>query len=460
MQPLSLTEALASNIHELKDPATKTVKKSIPENIFVGIRNKSPDFILAPGDFSEYLDFVCSLLNYSASPSPSPFNDPTVAADILANPKAQKSITSLLNSSETHAIKLLDPGLPGRFISALPKSNDNAHGLSSDTLDAPIVLNMGGNAADLVFSPFWLASFKLPWGEVTDHLSVLVTNRGSKAHDWFMDALTRLGAQAFASTLTIQAAGLASQPAADEVIGKLVRFPLSPDSAETDNYISLSPVPSVTMVVEFNKRYFNAVAERKAKPKAELQNHVFGYPVTANVSVGGANPQNCGSVASMVNGKVKAFLGHIPSQSMIDGRKNGRLIAKLQSGSGSLLVVDKAAVQFLVKTPGTSKLRQNWESNLPDVIADILGGLISLRENGLPDEISEPRFCFTIERDFVTKTLAGDQQKRSLTPNDLHLLGLHVRDQIQYQIVKRTKGVGLDYERQEALYAVAIDLLR
>jgi hypothetical protein len=458
MRPLSLAEALASAIHELKDPATKAVKKAIPESIYLGIRNKSPDFILAPGDFSEYLDLVCSLLNYSASPSPSPFNDHLVATDILANPKAQKSITSLLSSSGSHVIKLLDPGMPGRFINVLPKSQDNSHGLSFDTLVAPIVLNLSG-AADLVFSPFWLATFKMPWGEITDHLSVLMTNRGSQAHDWFMDALAKLGAHAFASSLN-QAAALASQSLTDDVIGKLVRFPLSADAAATDNYMTLSPVPSASMVVEFNKRYYNAVAERKAVPKADLQKHVFGYPVTANVSVGGANPQNCGSVASMVNGKVKAFLGHIPSQSMIDGRKNGRLLAKLQSGSGSLLVVDKAAVQFLVKTPGTSKLRQNWESNLPDVIADVLGGLISLRENGLPAEITEPRFGFAIERDFVMKNLAGDQQKRSLTPNDLHLLGLHVRDQIQYQIVKRTKGLGLDYDRQEALYAVVIDLLR
>ncbi|WP_410951094.1 type I-F CRISPR-associated protein Csy1 [Pseudomonas sp. S1(2024)] len=458
MQPLSLAEALASAIHELKDPATKAVKKAIPENIYLGIRNKSPDFILAPSDFSEYLALVCSLLNYSASPSPSPFNDLVVATDILANPKAQKSIASLLSSSGTHVIKLLDPGLPGRFVDVLPKSQDNSHGLSSDTLEAPIVLNMSG-AADLAFSPFWLATFKMPWGEVTDHLSVLMTSRGSQAHHWFMDALARLGAQAFAGSLN-QAAALASQSFTDDVIGKLVRFPLSPDAAATDNYMTLSPVPSASMVVEFNKRYFNAVAERKAIPKAELQNHVFGYPVTANVSVGGANPQNCGSTASMVNGKVKAFLAHIPSQSVVDGRTNGRLIAKLQSGRGSLLVIDKAAVKFLLKTHPTSALRQNWQSNLPDVVADILGGLISLRENGLPTEVVEPRFSFAIERDFVMKTLAGDKQERSLTPNDLHLLGLHVRDQVQHQIVKRTQGLGLDYDRQETLYAVVIDLLR
>lgn len=64
----------------------------------------------------------------------------------------------------------------------------------------------------------------MPWGEVTDHLSVLMTNRGSQAHNWFMDALTKLGAQAFASSLN-QAAALASQSFTDDVIGKLVRFP-------------------------------------------------------------------------------------------------------------------------------------------------------------------------------------------------------------------------------------------
>lgn len=460
MQSLSLSDALASKIHEIIDQAKKTVKKSIPENIFVGIRNKSPDFILAPVDFSEYLDLVCSLLNYSASPSPSPFNDRVVARDILLNQKSQKTISTLLGSIETHAIKLLDPGLPGRFINALPKSIDNNHGLSFDTLDAPTVMNMGGNAADLVFSPFWLASFRMPWGEVTDHLSVLISNRGSKAHDWFMDALTALGAQDFANSLNNLAAGLYSKPLTDDVIGKLVRFPLSAEAAGTDDYISLSPVPSVSLVVEISKRYFDAVSARKLIPKSELQNHVFGYPSTANVSFGGAKPQNCGSVASMVNGKAKAFLAHIPSQSMIDGRKNGRLIAKLQSGIGSLLALDKSAMKFLLRPLSTSTLRLNWQSNLPDVVADILGVLISLRENGLPSEIVEPRFSFAIERDFVMKTLAGDKQKRSLTPNDLHLLGLHVRDQIQYQIVKRTKGLGLDHDRQEALYAVAIDLLR
>lgn len=98
--------------------------------------------------------------------------------------------------------------------------------------------------------------------------------------------------------------------------------------------MTLSPVPSASMVVEFNKRYFNAVAERKAIPKAELQNHVFGYPATANVNVGGANPQNCGSTASMVNGKVKAFLAHIPSQSVVDGRKMAVLLPSFSLGAG------------------------------------------------------------------------------------------------------------------------------
>jgi hypothetical protein len=461
MQPLSLAEALVSEIIELKDPKTKEIKKSVPQQIFQGIRNKSSDFILAPVDFQEYLDLVACLVNYSSSPSPVPFSHPVSAANVLANPKSQKSITMLLGSSETHVVKLLDPGLPGNgFINAIPKSKDGAYGLSADTLDASVVLNMGGNAADLGYSPFWLCLFQFPWGETTNHLSLLMTNGGSKGHQWFMDAFQKLGATDFAVHLNNQAKGLVSQPLTREVVGKLVRFPLSSDAAQTDNYISISPLPSATMVVEFKNRYFDAIRERKALSKEQAVDHVFAYPESATIGVGGANTQNCGSTAVSVNGEAKAFLAFIPSQSFIDGRQNGRLFAKLQSGRGSLVVVDRASTNYLLRKPPTSALRLNWQSNLPDVVADILAGLIALRENGIPAEVTDPRFAFSIERDFVLKSLVGDKQGRSLTPNDLHLLGLHVRDQIQYQIVKRTKGLGLDYDRQEQLYSVVIDLLR
>ncbi|MBD8615703.1 hypothetical protein IFT69_18540 [Pseudomonas putida] len=459
----TIQEALASKLHliieKTKDGATgektEVEKKAIPSDLYALFKGRNRDKPLGVETYEDYFRLVCSMLNYGLSPSPAPFDDRLKATLAAANLKTQNALYRLLESASTHVLKFLDSGLPGEsLINNIPSTGQGC-GVSIDTISSGTVFNMGKDAKDLFASPYWLSEFTLPSGVITSHLEVLLYGTDPQLHAWIPQALTDLGIfQVYPEWLAVVAKF--KEAPVEDVHGKLIRFPIG-----ENEYLTISPVPSATLTKRLSDRFFVAFNERTALPKGDLAAHQFDFPASVVVEVGGANPQNCGTLGTDIGGKARALHGRISELPQGgNGSHEGQLLRKLSSGGKTLLTFPNYILKFLRSRPEVNKHRRNWERYMTEAIAESTSDLLMLRSEGLPIPADRARFRFPIERDFVMRGLEGDVGNRSLTPGDLHAMALHIRDQFLYAARSSNKTLVLDQSQSDLIYQVAIDHLR
>lgn len=459
MRLITIQEALASKLHLIieKDKITgeKVEKKAIPSDLYAIFKGRNRDKPLGIQTYEEYLRLVCSMINYGLSPSPALFDDQPSAIAAAADPKTQSAIQRLLESASTHVLKLIDAGLPGEsLINQIPATGQGS-GVSIDTIANGTVFNMGKDAKDLFAAPYWLSEFTMPGGVMTSHLEVILYDTDPQLKAWMAQALTDLGiGHVFADYLSV-VAKFKDSPIED-VHGKLVRFPIG-----GSDYLAISPVPSATLTKRLSDRYFAAIHEITSIPKDDRLGYRFDFPASVVVAVGGANPQNCGSLATDISGKARALKGLISSLPQGgNGSLEGQLLRNLASGSTTLLTFAPHILRYLRTRPDVNKHRRNWERYMTEAISESTYDLLMLRSEGLPIPADRARFRFPIERDFVLRGMDGDVAKRSLTPADLHAMALHIRDQFLYAARSSNKPLVLDQSQSDLIYQVAIDHLR
>ena len=460
----AVTEVLASELREIINSTSKEVVKTLPSEMLSALTNKSVDFLLSVNSVEEYEDLLATMLNYPTKPSPAIIYCKTSAYAVLSDSKLHRPLLAMLPTASTHVLKALDAGYkPLMIIDNSPAiSPDEAMGVCRDTVNDSTEFNIGGNAADAAFIPFWLAKFKLLSGDLTNNLRICMGLDGVNKQQLFKDTLVKLGGSKIVEQFdeilsTFPADGM---PYAAE--GKVVLFPLGPEAAQGDQYLSISPVPSAGLLIKFSTRYYAETREYSRKTKEKQELHVFNYPEKFEITIGGAKPQNCGSAVQAISGKAKAFraiIGSLPIELAKGGE--GYLIRALQSRR-DLLKINDWTLDYLSRTLNFRRIEQNWKNRLPEVIADVLLNLFVLREKGLPEgtNLALGDFRHRIEGQFVTHQMAGDIAGRHLTPDDLNEFAMHVCRQLNSRLIRRDSSLGLPADRQALVYEIIVSLLR
>lgn len=459
----TIQEALTSELYVISEKITDETtglkidveRKAIPSDLYALFKGRNSDKPLGLKTYEDYLSLVCSMFNYGLSPSPRPFDDQPSAIAAAANTKTQSALQGLLESASTHVLKFVDSGLPGEsLINKIPSAGSGI-GVSIDTIVSGTVFNMGKNAADLFAAPFWLSEFAMPSGVVTSHLEVLLYDTEPQIKTWLEQALVDLSVGSLYGDYLAVIEKFKEFPVED-AHGKLVRFPIG-----AENYLSISPVPSATLTKRLSDRYFDAIRERMDIPKDDRSGHQFNFPASSVAKVGGANPQNCGTLGNDLSGNARALLALISDLPQGgNGSAEGQLHRKLVSGRQTLLSFPAHIIKYLRNKPEVAKHRRNWERYMTEAIAESMNDLLMLRAEGLPIDADKARFRFPIERDFALNSLDGDKAGRSLTPADLHALAIHVRDQFLYAARSSNHSLALSQSQADLIYQVAIDHIR
>lgn len=463
MHLTTIQEVLASKLlittKMLRDHETgelkEVEKKAIPEDLYLQLRGRARGSKIGLSSYEDYFSMVCCMLNYGLSPSPRPFDDLAAAMGSVQSATTQKALKGLLVTASTHILKFVDIGLPVECIFNKIPPTGSGSGVSSDTMSPGTVFSMGDNAGQLSGVPFWMSEFVMPDGSIASHFDAMLYRNNSVLLDWIERAFTALNAAPLLDEYREIVEGFRETEVA-EAIGKIVRFPL-----EGDKYLSISPIPSATLIKRMSDGYFDAIHRRNAIPKSERGLSVFAYPSSVVVAVGGGNPQNGGSLAADIGGKARALqclISELPQGG--NGSLEGQLLRKLASGSKTLLTFPAHILKYLRTKPEVARHRRNWERYMTEAIAESTNDLLMLRNEGLPIAVDRARFRFPIERDFVLRGLDGDEAARSLTPSDLHAMALHIRDQFLYAARSSTKALVLDQSQSDLIYQVAIDHLR
>lgn len=469
MQSKSVSDALLSPLFEVVDPTSKLVIKTMPEDLWFGLRNTSAT-VLSVKNTSDYQDLIASMLNFPLKPSPLMIQDQASAAKQASEPNVQKTILNLLNTTATHVMRAVNSSLSAlTIIDTTPLVEPSeAYGLCHDTVKDGVALNIGGNAADARLIPFWMCRFVNSDGKITSNLLTLMGD-DAKQTAMFEQALCALGAEDLLTEINKAVTELKAQPMPDEVQGKIVLFPLGATAIKGDQYLSITPVPSAAMILKFKDRFFAEVNAQKAhsaeakKNKQSGSHRVFNYPNSVNVNIVASNPANCGSTIQAISGTAKAFRAAIGSLSIEERLGDeGYLVRKLQSGRTSVLAINKFTLDYLGRTFKYGKVEKNWNGRLGDVLSSVIEPLQHLRQKGLPDGVDRQavRFKFSVERRYAMREMGGDAGSRNLTPVDLHKLGQHVTERLQQALIRRDQSLGMNEDRQALVYETIVDLMR
>lgn len=467
MQSRTIADALLSPTSDVVDPATKQVVKSMPEDFWFGLRNKTP-FVFQVQCKAEYEDLMAAMLNFPRKPSPVVIQDRASAAQQAIEPGIQASILNLLKTASTHVMKAVNSKYSAlTVIDTTPTVEpQDAYGLCHDTIENGVALNIGGNAGDAGLIPFWLCKYITEDGILTSNLLTLMGD-DLKQKALFADTLTALGGQQLLDDINATVLDLKNRSMPDEVQGKVVLFPLGASAIKGDEYIAITPVPSAAMILRFTERFFAEASAQKAHnaaaKKTDLPPRQFNYPKNQDVNIVASNPANCGSVIQSISGTAKAFKATVGQLSIEDRLgKDGFVVRKLQSGRGSHLSISNSTLDYLGRQFQFGKVERVWETRLPDVLAGVVESLQNLRQRGLPGDMAadQARFKHSVERRYVLKLMEGDVGKRNLTPTDIHELAQHVCDMLQQAMIRRDKNLGMSMDRQALVYQSLFDLLR
>lgn len=469
MQSKSVSDALLSPLFEVVDSDTKLVVKTMPEDLWFGLRNKSSTALNASST-SDYQDLIASMLNFPLKPSPLMIQDQTSASQQARDPKVQKTILNLLNTTATHVMRAVNSSLSAlTIIDTTPVLEPSqAYGLCHDTVKDGMALNIGGNAGDAGLIPFWMCRFVNADGKITSNLHTLMTD-DTKQQAMFEQALCAIGAQDLLAQINKAVADLKAHPMPSEVEGKIVLFPLGTTAIKSDQYLSITPVPSAAMILKFKDRFFAETNAQKAhsteakKNKQGGSHRIFNYPSSVNVNIVASNSANCGSTIQAISGTAKAFRATIGSLSIEDRLGDeGYLVRKLQSGRTSVLAINKFTLDYLGRTFKYGKVEKNWNGRLGDVLSGVIEPLQHLRQKGLPDGVDRQavRFKFSVERRYAMREMGGGASSRNLTPVDLHEFGQHVTERLQQALIRRDQSLGMNEDRQALVYETIVDLMR
>ena len=466
MQSKTFSDALLSPNKEVAEAGTKIIIKSMPEDLWFGLRNKT-SFVFEIQNNSEYEDLMASVLNFPIKPTPASIQDRISAAKQVNDASIKASILNLLKTTSTHVMKAVNSKYePLTIIDTSPLlSPYEAYGLCHDTVIYGTSFSIGGNAGDAGLIPFWTCKFITPEGELTSNLLTLL-GENKKQISRFEDTLVAFGGNDLLADINAAIHTLKSQAMPNKAHGKVVIFPLGSGAIKSDEYLAITPVPSAAMILRFSERFFAELSAQKAHnvlaKKTNLEPRQFNFPRSQNVNIVASNAANGGSAIQSIKGVAKAFKAVVGSLSIEDRLgKDGFLVRKLQSGRGSLLSINNVTLDFLGRSFKFGKVEQHWKGRLTDVLSSVIEPLQSLRQQGLPSGVvaEEARFRFSVERRFVLRTMGGDLGKRTLTTNDIHELSQHVCDRLQQAMIQRDNDLGMSIDRQALVYQSLFDLL-
>lgn len=469
MHSKRVSEALLSPLHHVIKPENKLIIKTMPEDLWLGLRNMSPR-VLSVESADEYRDLVASMLNFPLKPSPAMIHDNAQAAAQCNDPAVQNTVLNLLKTASTHVMRAVNSKLSALSIidTTAKVDRSDAYGLCHDTVDIGVALNIGGNAGDAGLIPFWMCRFINSDGKLTSNLLTLMSG-DEKQKALFEDTICALGGETLLAQIKVVTADLKTWPMPEEVQGKVVLFPLGDGAIKADQYLSITPVPSAAMILKFNERFFAEIAAHKEhsaqakKSKLSVSPRQFNYPRNVDINVVASNPSNGGSTIQAISGRAKAFQAVLGSLS-IEGRLGGEgyLVRRLQSGRGSLLSINDLVLDYLGRSFQYGKVEQNWKGRLPDVLSSVIEPLQGLRQSGLPGDVAtaDARFKYSVERRYVIRQMEGDLASRNLTSADYHEIAHHVVSLLQSAMIRRDKGLGMSMDRQALVYQTIVDLLR
>lgn len=110
--------------------------------------------------------------------------------------------------------------------------------------------------------------------------------------------------------------------------------------------------------------------------------------------------------------------------------RQASLLSQLISGESSLIQFDPVQIEHLhiaLENPGQEK---QIRKELMLTLHAALSGLKGIRQNGLPVLADQARFRYQLEADFALRRTSGDLNGGKPDLTDLHLLSVHVRDQL------------------------------
>jgi hypothetical protein len=372
---------------------------------------------------------------------------PQVAVDALVDPATILIATALLcNDHTSHYLsKAVRADYDNHFLKPAPKA-DFRQGLTLDGIDAPALLNLFHLQGSGFYS-FYCTLFYYK-GRLTSGVEAILGERFPELQRALHHQLRLLGLVAFSEALSLQTKALSGRSMPLLAQGKQVAFPASHNAMRDQDYIVVTPAPSVSMIYAID----HAVDSRIR----------LGFRLFEKMRLGGANPINMGSsVLNLSRGSgplahnLRPLRAYVPPLSKRLFLSEEVLRQRSYEYSTALELSDIKLLEYL-RTPlkSASELKK-WVALLPAALFKMMRPLADLRA-AATGETLDLKYRFEIEHDFVCKDLYEDLLGRAIDKDSYAALARHVADRIESRLLPY-KGfeAGLGVTRKKAVLLMA-----
>jgi len=379
--------------------------------------------------------------------------DVIATAAELQLPKTAEAVADLL--SNAHATEY--------FSKAVRADYDNIHlakqvpasrhfGLCSDQLIFPRMSHHFAASATKYY-PFFCTLFVYR-ERLTSSFEVLITSPLSDLRDQLFTALCDAGLGHLVKLLinSTQIRAAATHPLVAQ--GKQLAVPMNDSSVRNDEYLVVTPVPSVQMIY--------------ALDQAMEQNWGSEWKGYQHMRIGGSKPHNMGSTVTNMGTKINSegnvnirpMRAYVPPLRPSLHASEQQLRERSFEFSTALDIKDMLALALFREPFANPKEFKRWVSLLGAALMPVLEPLVALREIDAA-RLAELPFKFEIEKQFVCKTLPEQLLGRSVSTQSYAALGQHVATVIEARLmIYKDFAAGLGVRRKMAISRAAASLSR
>jgi hypothetical protein len=327
-----------------------------------------------------------------------------------------------------------------------PAAVEQRHGLSSDGLHSPTLLNLfhlqGAPFYSFYCTLFYFrerlySGFEAVMGDPCDELRQALHQQ-----------LIAKGLQGFSTALAAQSDALARRQHPTHAQGKQMAFPRTERALRDQDYVVVTPAPAISLIYALD----HAVDK-------QARQGVYRFE---KMKLGGNNPVNMGSaVLNLSRGSGASAHNLRPLRAYVFPLSkrlyfSEEVLRHQRYEYASALNFDDLQVMQYLRTPLNSKKDFTvWVSLLPAALFQVIRPLADLRACADAGTL-DLRFKYEIEQDFVCKTLYEDLLGRSIDRNSYARLAQHVADRIEARLL-RYKGfnAGLGVVRKKTIVRIA-----
>lgn len=372
--------------------------------------------------------------------------------DELKKPSTSECIAQLL--SNTHATEYFSKAVRADYDNVhLAKQipAKRTHGLCSDHLQFPRMSHHFAASATKYY-PFFCTLFVYR-NRLTSSFEVLMQPSLIDLRDQLFAGLCDTGLDLLVKLLinSIQIRAAAPHPLIAQ--GKQLAVPVDEASIRDDQYLVVSPVPSVQMIY--------------ALDHAMEQHWGSEWRGYQHMRIGGSKPHNMGSTVTNLGTKVsgegsvniRPMRAYVPPLRARLYATEEQLAERSFAFSTVINIKDMQALAHFREPFASLKDFKRWVALLPAALMPVLEPIVALREKG--DIPVDAAFKFEIEKQFVCKTLPEQLLGRRANTQSYAAFGQHVASMIEARLmIYKDFAAGLGVRRKMAIARAAASLSR